>query len=63
MSYVVTKKGFSRVLFTTDHYGDAVDFISKKSNRAALMIDYKKSERNRYEEFNYEFEKYEITFC
>ena len=63
MSYVVTKKGFSQVLFTSDNYGDAVDFISKKSNRTALMIDYTKSERNRYEEFNYEFEQYEITFC
>lgn len=62
MSYMVTKKGFSRALFTTDSYDEALKFIKAEVMKQVPAIDYTESENDRYEEFDYMFDQYEVTF-
>ena len=62
MDYMVTKKGLARVLFTTNSYEEALNFIKSAVAEQVSPIDYTESENDRYEEFDYEFEQYEITF-
>ena len=62
MNYMVTKKGFARALFTASSYENAVKFITAEVNKTISTIDYTDSGNDRYEEFDYEFEQYDITF-
>lgn len=62
MNYMVTKKGFARALFTTDSYEEALNFIKSAVAEQVAPIDYTESTNDRYEEFDYEFEQYEVTF-
>ena len=62
MNYMVTKKGFARALFTTNSYEEALNFIKSAVTEQVSPIDYMESANDRYEEFDYEFEQYEITF-
>ena len=62
MNYMVTKKGIARALFTTNSYEEALNFIKAKVMEQVPAIDYTESENDRYEEFDYEFEQYEVTF-
>lgn len=62
MNYMVTKKGFARALFTIDSYDEALNFIKAEVMKQVLAIDYTESENDRYEEFDYMFEQYEVTF-
>lgn len=62
MSYMVTKKGFARALFTTNSYDEALNFIKAEVMKQVPAIDYTESANDRYEEFDYMFEQYEVTF-
>ena len=62
MNYMVTRKGFAKVLLTTTSYDDAMDFINSEVTKQVAPIDYTESTNDRYEKFEYLFNEYTVTF-
>lgn len=62
MDYMVTRKGFSKVLFTTPSYDKAMSFINSEVAKQVAPIDYTESANDRYEEYDYLLNEYELIF-
>lgn len=63
MEYMVTRKGFAKVLFTTPSYDKAMNFIhSEVAKQVVTPIDYTESANDRYEEYDYMLDQYELIF-
>ena len=62
MGYMVTRKGFAKVLFTTASYDKAMSFIHSEVAKQVAPIDYTDSDNDRYEEYDYLFNEYELIF-
>lgn len=62
MEYMVTRKGFSKVLFTTPSYDEAMSFVHSEVAKQVAPIDYTESVNDRYEESDYLFDEYDVIF-
>lgn len=62
MNYMVTRKGLTKVLYTTASYNDAMSFIETEVSKQVPPIDYTESTNDRYEKFDWLFNEYSVTF-
>lgn len=62
MEYMVTRKGFAKVLFTTPSYDEAMSFVHSEVASQLPPIDYTESENDRFESYDSLIDEYDVIF-